>query len=1001
MLPSGGGIFDSAGYNHRVDTSAEYSQDLLHDLQRTVRGEMRFDTLSRQIYSTDASNYRILPLGVVIPRDEEDVLAAVEIANRHGVSLVPRGSGTSLSGQAIGPGLVLDFSRHLNHILEINPAGQWVRVEAGVVLDQLNAALQPYGFMVGPNPASSPVATLGGMAGNNSTGSRSILYGLMVDHVHQVDVVLSDGSRVRLRPKTLAEAEAIAKRTDLEGSLYRGIPLLLDRYREDILTGYPRTWRNVAGYNLNRLRADLENRQPLNLASLVVGSEGTLATILNLRLNIVPRPRYTHLSVLHYTELRGALDVVPLILKYNPSAVELLDRMLIDMARAHPGFAQRLSQFVVGFPEAILIVEFSGDEPEALASQASTLVAKLTSQGYKGTIVYRTKSDEIENVWSVRREVNGLIMSRPGDTKPLTIVDDAAVPPDELAAYVDEVDRACREEGIEVNFDSHASAGCLHINPGINLKTEDGLRRMQAISQAIMQISIRHQGTTTGEHGEGLARSYYNEQLYGPRLHQAFREVKHLFDPQNRMNPGKIVDSPAPWDPAVLRIHPGYYTPLAPAKTYLDFSPHAGFAGQVEMCNGQGVCRSLGSGVMCPSFRVTQDETHSTRGRANALRAAMSGQLGENGMTSQELFDALDLCLECKACKRECSTLVDMAKLKYEFLAQYQAKHGVPLRSRLFGHINQVNRMASISPGLANWAFRNSVIRELLDQTLGIDKRRGLPPVVRPNFRSWFKTRQASRSAPRGPIILWDDTYITYNEPEIGKAAVRILEAAGFEVRLIKDRMCCGRPLISKGFLDEARQNADHNVVRLSPFAADGVPIIGLEPSCIATFRDEYPAILRSEAARQVANASFFIEEFLARLAQRGDLNLPLASLEMQQQILLHGHCYQKSYDTSSALVEMVKLLPDTEVEEIPSGCCGMAGSFGYEKEHYEVSMACGEERLFPAVRAASQATIIAAAGTSCRAQILEGTGRQAVHPILLLAGRLVPENRSRFRNRI
>lgn len=973
-----------------MNLSKEYTQELLHDLREAVHGEVRFDTLSRQLYGTDGSNYRILPLGVITPRDKEDVLAAVEIANKHAVSLVPRGSGTSLSGQAIGPGLVLDFSRHFNHILEINPAEGWVRVETGVVLDQLNAALQPHGFMVGPNPASSPVATLGGMAGNNSTGSRSILYGLMVDHVRQVDIVLSDGSLSRFGPKSESETESLAKRTDLEGSLYREIPPLLDRYREDIRTGYPRTWRNVAGYNLNRLQADLDNGRPLNLASLIVGSEGTLATILSLRLNIVARPRYTHLTVLHYTDLREALDQVPTILEYNPSAVELLDRMLIDMARAHPGFVQRLSQFVVGFPEAILIVEFSGEEPDALSSRASTLVEKLASQGYKGTIVYQTTPEDIENLWSVRREVNGLIMSQPGDTKRLTIVDDAAVPTDQLTAYVDEVDRACREEGIEVNFDSHASAGCLHINPGVNLKTTDGLKRMQAISQAIMEISIRHQGTTTGEHGEGLARSYYNEQLYGPRLHQAFREVKHLFDPQNRMNPGKIVDSPAPWDPDILRIHPGYNTHQAPSRTYLDFSPHAGFAGQVEMCNGQGVCRSLGSGVMCPSFRVTRDETHSTRGRANALRAAMSGQLGEYGMTSQELFDALDLCLECKACKRECSTLVDMAKLKYEFLAQYQAKHGVPLRSRLFGHINQVNRMASVSPGLANWGFRNSVIRWLLDQTLGIDKRRSLPPVVKPAFRKWFESRAASKSTRRGPVILWDDTYITYNEPEIGKAAVRVLEAAGFEVRLVENRVCCGRPLISKGLLKEARQNADHNVAQLSSFATDGIPIIGLEPSCIATFRDEYPALLRTEAAQKVADASFFIEEFLAELAQGDELHLPLASLETKQQVLLHGHCYQKSYNTSSALMEMVKMLPGIEVEEIPSGCCGMAGSFGYEKEHYQVSMACGEERLFPAVRAASNETIIAAAGTSCRSQILEGTGRRAVHPILLLAERLI-----------
>ncbi len=966
----------------------EATQELIHALRQAIQGEVKFDQLTRQIYSTDASSYRIVPAGVVIPRNGDDVAAAIEIAGRHQASLVPRGGGSSLSGQTIGPGLILDYSRYLNRVLEINREERWVRVEAGITLDQLNETLRPHGLMVGPDPASSAVATLGGMAGNNSTGSHSIKYGLMIDHVEEVEVGLADGNRVTFGPKTPAEVEALAQDTTLAGQLYRNLPSLVGHYREDIATGYPQTWRNVAGYNLNRLLADGQTGRPFNLAMLIVGSEGTLAHIIEMKLKLVPRPQQTRLMVLHFADLRSALETVPIILENDPAAVELMDHIVLEMARTHAVFGRRLQRFVQDRPYAILIVEFAGNEPVALTTQAATLEEKLRRAGYRGPITPCTTADEIDNVWTVRKEIGGLLVSQPGDVKRLGFVDDAAVPIEELPDYAQEVDRACRELGVEVNLDGHASAGCLHMNPGINLKTVAGVEQLRAISEAIMGIALAHHGTTTGEHGEGLARSHYNERLYGPRLHQAFREVKALFDPDNMMNPGKIIDAPAPWDPTYLRINPDYVTPQAPRETYLDFSGHGGFAGLVEMCYGQGICRNVVGGTMCPSFKATRDELHSTRGRANALRAAMTGQLGPEGMTSPELYEALDLCLECKACKHECTALVDMAKLKYEFLAQYQAKHGVPLRSRLFAHVATLNRLGSLLPWLTNWGYRNGLIRELLDQTLGIDRQRTLPPLAARTFQHWFRHRQAPVpvSAPRGPVILWDDTYLSYNEPEIGRAAVRVLEAAGFEVKLVADRRCCGRPMISKGLLEEARRNAAHNVARLFPYAAQGLPIIGPEPSCLATFRDEYPDLLRSDEARQVAAQSYFIEEFLVKLAGEGTLDLPFATPAQTRQLLVHGHCYQKALTGTAPLLEMLRLLPNTEVEEIPSGCCGMAGAFGHEKEHYELSMAVGEERLFPAVRAASPDTIIAAAGTSCRQQIADGTERRAVHPIVIVA---------------
>lgn len=463
-----------------------------------------------------------------------------------------------------------------------------------------------------------------------------------------------------------------------------------------------------------------------------------------------------------------------------------------------------------------------------------------------------------------------------------------------------------------------------------------------------------------------MTRSYFNEQLYGSRLHQAFREVKGVFDPHNLMNPGKIIDAPLPWTPEVLRYNPDYRTPYAPTETYLDFSADGGFTGLVEMCYGQSDCRRWEGGTMCPSFRATRDEAHATGGRANALRAAMTGQLGPEGMTSKELYEVMDLCLECKACKRECPSLVDMAKLKYEFLAHYMTKHGVSLRSWMFGHVALLNQLGNLVPWLTNWVYENSLFRWGLNRFVGIDKRQSMPLLAKQTFQKWFY-RRSTPPVTRGPVVLWDDTYITYNDPEIGQAAVKVLEAAGFEVKLIKQRKCCGRPMISKGLLKDARRNAAHNVALLAPYAAQGIPIVGIEPSCVATFRDEYPDLLQSEETQVVAQHSFFIEEFLADLIDREELDLSFTQSAEPKYILVHGHCYQKAQTGTAPVLKMLQQIPNSIVEEIPSGCCGMAGSFGYEKEHFEVSRAVGEEVLLPAVRAASPETIIAAAGTSCR----------------------------------
>jgi len=958
------------------------TEAIAQDLQKNIRGDVRFDQMSRVLYSTDASSYQMMPTGVAIPRDADDVAAVVKTAARHGASIVPRGGGSSLSGQTIGAGVIIDHSRYMDGILELNAEAKWVRVQSGMVLDQLNNALKNHGLMVGPDPASSMVATLGGMTGNNSTGSHSIVYGMMADFVREVDVVLSDGTQVRFGPKTPEEVATLVEKDTLEGRLYREIPELVRQNADEIAARYPKIWRNVAGYNLNRIAAILANGTSFNLAPLIVGSEGTLGVITAIKLNVVARPKMTRLSLLHFDDLREALALVPFILEHTPSAVELIDRYFNYLTRQSPEYGPRLT-FIDGDPRAVLIVEFAGTSESELRQNAENLESVLRKNGYSGVIVNQTTPEQVANVWGVRKASLGLLMSMRGDAKPLAFVDDATVPVENLADYAMEVARVCDEAGTSAAFYAHASAGCLHINPLINLKTGEGLRQMRKISEAVAELAIHYGGTTTGEHGEGTARSYFNEKLYGAKLHQAFRQVKGLFDPNNVLNPGKIIDAPAPWDANVLRFNPDYSTPYAPNITFLDFSADGGFGGMVEMCNGQGVCRKRDNGAMCPSFMATRDEAHSTRGRANALRAAMTGRLGTDGLASEELYEVLDLCLECKACKRECPSTVDMAKLKYEFLAHYQAKHGTPIRSRMFGNIAALNRLGSITPGIANWSFRNKRIRGMLERYAGIDSRRTLPALSPMTFRDWFMSRPQPKPATKGKVILWDDTHLSYNELEIGQAAVRVLEAAGFEVHLLKDRRCCSRPLISKGLLQNARENAAHNVNLLAPYAAAGIPIIGIEPSCIATLRDEYPDLLRTEESRIVAQRSFFIEEFLINL---GDMNLPFVKPKTPQNILVHGHCYQKALVGTGPLLKMLRALPDTTVTEIPSGCCGMAGSFGYEHEHYEVSMAAGEDRLFPAVRQASADTLIVASGTSCRHQIADGTDRTAIHPVVALA---------------
>jgi len=945
--------------------------DLEHDLRRVVEGEVRFDKMTRLLYATDASMYQVEPIGVVVPRHAGDVQAVIEVANRQNVPILPRGGGTSLTGQTVNRAIVLDFSPHMNRVLEVNQEEGWCRVEPGLVQDELNSHVRPLGLLFGPDTSTSNRATIGGMLGNNSGGAHSIVYGLTVEHVMELTALLADGSRVIFGEVTPETFRAKMNVPGLEGQIYREVARLREQYREEILARYPKYWRRVCGYNLDELVKD----RLLNMARLVVGSEGTLLTVVEAKLRLVPKPKKTALDVIHFGDIQEALESSQTILETGPYAVELTDKMILDLARGNIEQSQRMG-FVQGDPAAILIVEYAGDSDAEVKSKVEALEARRAQNrfGYASHIVY--DAGEQQSIWKLRKAGLGLLLGMKGDSKPIAFIEDTAVDPKHLPAFVSRFRAIMAQHGAQGAYYGHCSVGCLHIRPLINLKTRRGLEQVQAMAAEIFDLVLEFGGAISSEHGDGRARSPFLERVYGPRLFQAFREFKHAFDPRNLMNPGNLVDSPGVTEH--LRYGPNYKT--WEPTTLLDFSGQGGFAASVEMCNGVGVCRKNLEGTMCPSYMVTRDEEHSTRGRANALRAVLSGQVPASEFTGRRLYEVMDLCLECKACKAECPSNVDMAKLKYEFLAHYYRANGLPLRNRLFGRIESLNRIGSRLAPLSNWIVGSRLHRWVLERVVGIDHRRPLPLFARVTFTEWFTRRQTPSAPTRAEVVLFHDTFLTYNAPHIGRAAVGLLERAGYRVTLV-DKKCCGRPLISKGMLAEAKAHADWNVERLLPYATRGVAIVGLEPSCLLTLRDEYVDLLRSDAARQVARQSFLLEEFLDRERRKG-LSLPFGG--NGRKVLLHGHCHQKALVGTAPTVAVLKWA-GFDVQEVDSGCCGMAGSFGFEREHYDISVALGNRRLVPAVKAVGADVEVVAPGISCRQQIEHLAGRRAKHPAEVL----------------
>ncbi len=952
-------------------------RELAAELQAQLEGEVRFDETSRLLYATDASIYQIIPHGVVLPRHEADVVAAVRLAAKHSVPLLPRGSGTSLAGQSVGAALVLDFTKYMAGVLEVNPEERWVRVQPGVILDELNALLKPHGLRFAPDVATSNRASVGGMMGNNSSGAHSILYGKTVDHVLEQRVVLSDGSVATFGEVTPEEWRRRGEGETLEAGIYREVDRLCREHAEEVDRRFPRIMRRVGGYNLD----EIVRHRRLNLAKIAVGSEGTLVTVTEAKLNLVPLPRFTGLVVSHFTDLIEALESTPLLLSHGPAAVELTDHIILDLTCDNPTLA-RARGFLEGAPEAILVTEFYADTQEELQERLETLQAALQREGagYAHPIV--TDAAGQRDVWNIRKAGLGLLMGMKGDPKPVGFVEDTAVPPEHLAAYIREFRELLRGHGAEACYYAHASVGCLHVRPILNIKIRPDQQRMRAIASGVADLVLKYGGAMSAEHGDGLVRSEFQERMYGPVLYQAFRELKAAFDPHGLMNPGKIVDAP-PMDQN-LRLGGSYDT--VPVSTILDFSRDGGFARSVELCSGVGACRKNTDGAMCPSYRATREEEHSTRGRANVLRMVLSGQAtpvdgGKPRLADPRVHEVLDLCLECKACKSECPSNVDMAKMKYEFLAAYHEEYGTPIRARFFGGVAEWSRAASVFPRLANVVQGWPVTRRLMDRFLGIEARRPLPKYADQTFIRWFRNRQPASDGVAGDVLLAADTFTNYQEPEIGKAAVRLLEAFGYRV-VVPHLRCCGRPQISKGLLREARTSAEYNVQQLISWVRRGTPVLGLEPSCAVTFRDEYAEFGLGAAAREVAANTWLVQDFLA---ERHGADSALPYRNVPREVRLHGHCHQKAVFGTAKTVQALKMAPGYQVVEFPSGCCGMAGSFGYEREHYDLSLKIGEQSLFGHVRNAPEGALIVAPGTSCRHQLADGLGVRALHPVQAL----------------
>jgi FAD/FMN-containing dehydrogenase/Fe-S oxidoreductase len=948
---------------------------LANRLRRELEGEVLFDAFSRGRYSTDASIYQIEPIGVVVPRHTQDVLCALQIAAEEGIPVLPRGGGTSQIGQTVGTALVMDTTRYLNQIGAFDPEERSIWVEPGLVLDQLNRWLKPHGLFYPVDVSTGNRATLGGMAGNNSCGARSLRYGNMVHNLRAIDAFLADG--------TAAHFGALkdAGQQGLPAELLRKLTELGRSEADEIERRFPKLLRRVGGYNID----ELVDSNTGNLGRLLVGSEGTLAFFTRLQLDLQPIPTHKLLGVCHFPTFHQAMDSTQHIVKLDPSAVELVDRTMIELSREIPMFRATVDGFVRGQPDALLLVEFAGEDHAAQLAKLAQLVELMADLGFADAVVEVQDAAFQSAVWEVRKAGLNIMMSMKGDGKPVSFVEDCAVPLEDLAEYTDRLTRVFEKHGTTGTWYAHASVGCLHVRPILNMK-QDGAKKMRAIVEETLDIVQEYKGSHSGEHGDGLARSEFHERMFGKRMVQAFESVKDAFDPSGLFNPGKIVRAPRMDDRSLFRFAPGYTQ--QPLATTLDWSEWGGFGSAVEMCNNNGACRKANGAVMCPSYRVTGDEQHLTRGRANSLRLALSGQLGTDALSCDAMRETMDLCVGCKGCKRECPTGVDMAKMKVEFLHHYHQRHRRSIKDRLIAYLPRYAMIASRFGALLNLRNRVGLLAWFGERTLGLSALRSLPRWHAQRFDE-AQVVKGDDDVGNGEVVLLVDTFNRYFDSDNARAAHAVLVAAGYRVHLLqavdgKRPLCCGRTFLASGMVDEARNEARRLLEAVRPYVSRGIPIIGLEPSCLLTLRDEYRSMLPGDETEALAQQAMLLEEFLAAQQQQGKLQLKLKPLAARR-VLVHGHCHQKAFATMSAMQQTLELIPDLEIEVIDSGCCGMAGAFGYEASHYQISMKMAELELLPAVRAADDDTLLVANGTSCRHQIEDGAERTARHIACIL----------------
>jgi len=951
-------------------------------LRREMRGEVLFDAFNRGRYATDASIYQIEPLGVVVPRSREDAAAAIAIAREEGVPVLPRGAGTSQCGQTVARALVIDCSKYLDRVVAVDVEGRRARVEPGVVLDRLNRHLRKDRLFFPVDPSTASRATIGGMTANNSCGSRSLRYGNMVHNVRGIDALLADGTRA-----WFGEVAGNFDDTALPEryrDLIRQMRTLHRREADQIERRFPKVLRRVGGYNIDSI-----DDNGHNMARLLVGSEGTLAFFNEIELDLQPIPAHRVLGICHFPSFYGAMAATQKIVELGPSAVELVDRTMIELSRDIPMFRPVIERFVQGEPAAILLTEFAGDDPAEDLRRLKSLVELMGDLGLPGGVVEAVDPAFQQAVWEVRAQGLNIMMSMKGDGKPISFLEDCAVKLEDLADYTDRLTRIFEKHGTYGTWYAHASVGCLHVRPVLNLKQELEVRKMRAIAEEAFAMVREYKGSHSGEHGDGLVRSEFHEAMFGGRLVRAFEEVKDAFDPQGLFNPGKIVRAPRMDDRSLFRFKPDY-RPL-PIDTALDWSEWGGFAAAAEMCNNNGACRARDAGVMCPSYRATGDEQHLTRGRANTLRLALSGQLGPGALISDDMRETMALCISCKGCRRECPTGVDMARMKIEFLHHYRRRHGLSPRDRLIAYLPRYAPFAARIAPLLNSRNRIPSLARLGERLFALSAARKLPRWSGRPYRS-------SSSGSGREVVLLVDTFNRYFEPENARAAERVLTRAGYRVVTPDPAsgrpLCCGRTFLAAGLVEEARHEARRMLDALAPHVAAGTPIVGLEPSCLLTLRDEFAAILPGRATKALAEHARLFEEFVEIERAAGRFRLALAPMPGKT-ALLHGHCHQKAFAAVGAAVKALQLIPGLTVETFDSTCCGMAGSFGYEAEHYEMSVKIGELGVLPKFRAAAPGTILAANGTSCRHQIADAVGREARHLVCILDDASATGNRA------